>query len=79
MFPRSIPIPQDIEESFFLWGPRQAGKTTFLLDEGQRLMVEHGLVSGRCGSSARKLRRGHADRLWRGDILGGGVPAPQEA
>jgi len=116
MFRRSLPIPQDIQETFFLWGPRQTGKTTFLLDrfpgalrfdllrsseffrfsrnpeslgqellglpkrpslvlideiqkvpqlldEVQRMMVEHGFVFGLCGSSARKLRRGHANLL----------------
>lgn len=116
MFERSVPIPADISETFFLWGPRQTGKTTFLmdrfpgalrvdllrsadfvrytrepqvlgeellamgqrpgivlideiqkvpqlLDEVQRLMVEHGFVFGLCGSSARKLRRGHANLL----------------
>ncbi|MGA2079845.1 MAG: DUF4143 domain-containing protein [Holophaga sp.] len=116
MFSRRVPIPADITETFFLWGPRQTGKTTFLLerfpgqprydllrsseytrfirspeslgeellarsdqprivlideiqkvpqllDEVQRLMVEHGFVFGLCGSSARKLRRGHANLL----------------
>jgi uncharacterized protein len=116
MFARDLPIPSSIAETFFLWGPRQTGKTTFLmdrfpgalrydllkssdfsrftrspqslgeellalpcppalvlideiqkvpqlLDEVQRLMVEHGLVFGLCGSSARKLRRGHANLL----------------
>jgi predicted AAA+ superfamily ATPase len=116
MFERRLPIPADMAETFFLWGPRQTGKTTFLLerfpgqprydllkssdfarfvrspqslgeellalprrpgivlideiqkvpqllDEVQRLMVEHGQVFGLCGSSARKLRRGHANLL----------------
>lgn len=116
MFDRALPIPKDIRDTFFLWGPRQAGKTTFLLerfrgaprfdllkssdyvrlsrnpeslgeelaampeapaivlideiqkvpqllDEVQRLMVEKGQVFGLCGSSARKLRRGHANLL----------------
>jgi predicted AAA+ superfamily ATPase len=116
MFRRCLPIPSSISETFFLWGPRQAGKTTFLLDrfpkalrydlllsshysrftrrpqslgeellalrerpglvvideiqkvpqlldEVQRLMVEHGIVFGLCGSSARKLRRGHSNLL----------------
>jgi len=116
MFSRRIPIPADIKETFFLWGPRQTGKTTFLLerfpealrfdllksseflrfnrepetlgqhllalprrpslviideiqkvpqllDEVQRLMVEKGFVFGLCGSSARKLRHGHANLL----------------
>ena len=116
MFARSLPIPPTISETFFLWGPRQTGKTTFLLerfpkalrydlllnshytrftrqpqslgeellamrerpelvlideiqkvphllDEVQRLMVEHGFVFGLCGSSARKLRRGHSNLL----------------
>jgi predicted AAA+ superfamily ATPase len=38
-------------------------KVPQLLDEVQRLMVEQGLVFGLCGSSARKLRRGHANLL----------------
>jgi predicted AAA+ superfamily ATPase len=38
-------------------------KVPQLLDEVQRLMVEHGFVFGLCGSSARKLRRGHANLL----------------
>ena len=116
MFDRIIPIPAAMAETFFLWGPRQTGKTTFLLgrfpgqprfdllkssefsrfirspqslgeellalprrprmviideiqkvpqllDEVQRLMVEHGLAFGLCGSSARKLRRGHSNLL----------------
>jgi predicted AAA+ superfamily ATPase len=115
-FNRSLPIPLDVSETFFLWGPRQTGKTTFLLtrfpgaprydllknsdfirftkhpeslgeellamtehpglviideiqkvpqllDEIHRLIVEHNLVFGLCGSSARKLRRGHANLL----------------
>lgn len=38
-------------------------KVPQLLDEVQRLMVEHGFVFGLCGSSARKVRRGHANLL----------------
>ena len=116
MILRAIPLTPDTQETFFLWGPRQTGKTTFLqeqfpealrydllkssdftrftrnpeslgeelramaerprvviideiqkvpqlLDEVQRLMVEDGQVFGLCGSSARKLRRGHANLL----------------
>ncbi len=116
MISRAIPLTPDTQETFFLWGPRQTGKTTFLqeqfpealrydllkssdftrftrnpeslgeelramaerpgvviideiqkvpqlLDEVQRLMVEDGQVFGLCGSSARKLRRGHANLL----------------
>jgi len=116
MFDRHLPIRADMAETFFLWGPRQTGKTTFLmdrfpgqprydllkssdfirfvrspqslgeellalprqpgivlideiqkvpqlLDEVQRLMVGHGQVFGLCGSSARKLRRGHSNLL----------------
>ena len=116
MFDRRLPLSTDPGESFFLWGPRQTGKTTFLLnhfpralrydllhganfarfthrpqslgeellamrdrpvlvlideiqkvpqllDEVQRLIVEHGFIFGLCGSSARKLRRGHANLL----------------
>ena len=32
MFDRLVPIPADMTETFFLWGPRQTGKTTFLLE-----------------------------------------------
>ena len=30
MFKRNLPLPEPGEETFFLWGPRQAGKTTLL-------------------------------------------------
>ena len=30
MFPRSLPLPPSGTETFFLWGPRQTGKTTLL-------------------------------------------------
>ncbi len=116
MYQRRIPIFKNTKESFFLWGPRQSGKTTFLkttfpasprydlldnrvftrllrhpellgeelhamarrpelviidevqklpglLDEVQRLITDDGFVFGLCGSSARKLRRGHANLL----------------
>lgn len=116
MYTRILPIKTGIHESFFLWGPRQSGKTTFLkrtfpdaprydllnnrvftrllhqpaslgeelralpvrpeiviideiqklpalLDEVHRLMEEDGYVFGLCGSSARKVRRGHANLL----------------
>jgi predicted AAA+ superfamily ATPase len=111
MFERRLSIGQD--ESFFLWGPRQAGKTTLLrqlfpralvidllksdefarytrdpgllrtemaagtdfvivdeiqkvptlLDEIHWLIENRGTRFGLCGSSARKLRRGHANLL----------------
>ncbi|MBP7866355.1 MAG: ATP-binding protein [Acidobacteria bacterium] len=116
MYSRLLPITPGIRESFFLWGPRQSGKTTFLkqtfpdaprydllnnrvftrllhqpeslgeelralpakpeiviidevqklpalLDEVHRLMTEHDQTFGLCGSSARKVRRGHANLL----------------
>jgi hypothetical protein len=31
-FDRRLPIPADMAGTFFLWGPRQTGKRTFLLD-----------------------------------------------
>ena len=115
MFPRSLPLPAHPEDSFFLWGPRQTGKTSLLkqlypdalwldllktnvqmkyalephrlreellaresckvvvIDEVQkapRLLDEvHWLIENTrthfvlCGSSARKVRRGHANLL----------------
>ena len=121
MFIRSSPIGMHIDESFFLWGPRQSGKTTLLeerfkdclyidflnteifmryqlkpsllfeeinalldkdahkktlwciidevqknpqvLDEVQRLMKNSKIRFVLCGSSARKLRRTHANLL----------------
>jgi uncharacterized protein len=107
-------IPPKSPHSFFLWGPRQTGKSTYLkqrfpsanyidlldsqifrsltenpsllrekiqvspqdvvildeiqkvpplLDEVQRLIVNEKIRFGLCGSSARKLRRGHANLL----------------
>ena len=32
MFSRLLPIQPESPETFFLWGPRQTGKTTLLLD-----------------------------------------------
>lgn len=113
---RFLKIPQESKKSFFLWGPRQAGKTKYLnfrfpdayridllqserlleltsqpsrlreeilalkekpdiviidevqkvpllLDEVHWLIENEGLRFGLCGSSARKLRRGHANLL----------------
>lgn len=113
--PRQIPIPDHPQESLFLWGARQTGKTTLLrsrfpdalrfdllkheeavafiqdpvrfreqvratpatrlviidevqkvpalLDEIHHLIEEDRRVFILCGSSARKLRRGHANLL----------------
>ena len=38
MFPRSVPLPSPARESFFLWGPRQTGKSTLLKE---RYGTEH--------------------------------------
>ncbi|OGX40065.1 MAG: AAA family ATPase [Omnitrophica WOR_2 bacterium RIFCSPHIGHO2_02_FULL_68_15] len=118
MIPRSLHLPHPARESFFLWGPRQTGKslllkTTYpdahwydllktdlyvrlleqphllreellqakadrtarfavideiqkipaLLDEVHWLIENAGFTFGLCGSSARKVRRGHANLL----------------
>lgn len=115
MLSRLTPLPHPPDYSFFLWGPRQVGKSSLLrnrypnasyrdllmtdtylrylqhpqllreemaaaepghfiiLDEIQRvpalldevhwLMENRGLHFGLCGSSARKVRRGHANLL----------------
>ncbi len=115
MFKRTIPINSNPKESFFLWGPRQSGKSTFLkklfpnakwidllktddyicylekpyllreelisepeiklviIDEIQKvplllnevhwLIENKNIIFGLCGSSARKVRKGHANLL----------------
>src|SRR5262245_16539248 len=114
MFKRSLELPQHPKESFFLWGPRQTGKTSLLketylrtrridlletdrflgyqrephrlreeilaskepfviideiqkvpalLDEVHWLIENAGTVFALCGSSARKVKRGHANML----------------
>jgi predicted AAA+ superfamily ATPase len=115
MIRRALALPRRPEESFFLWGPRQTGKTSLLresypdatwidllrtddviryasrpaflreellarprgslvvidevqkvpalLDEVHWLIENRGLVFALCGSSARKVRRGHANLL----------------
>lgn len=115
MYKRLLRLPTQPHTSFFLWGPRQTGKTTLLkaiypdairidllktddlmrylrrpallreearlqpagrlivideiqkapalLDEVHFLIEEHKRVFGLCGSSARKVRRGHANLL----------------
>lgn len=115
MIQRRLHLPKAGEETFFLWGPRQTGKTTLLretygeavwidllkaeeyrrylahpewlraelpaegpppfvvideiqklpalLDEVQWLHENRGARFALCGSSARKLRRGHANLL----------------
>jgi predicted AAA+ superfamily ATPase len=113
---RKLELPSHPRRSFFLWGPRQSGKTHLLratyptshyinllnselfaryasaphilreelravpkkslpiiidevqkvpalLDEVHTLIEEDGLIFALCGSSARKLRRGHANLL----------------
>jgi predicted AAA+ superfamily ATPase len=116
MFKRSLELPPVPSESFFLWGPRQTGKSTlikaiypnhnkidllqtneyfrysespsllreeilsrpktdklFIIDEIQKvpallnevhwLIENNGNVFAMCGSSARKLRKAHANLL----------------
>lgn len=115
MFKRSIALPKNPRETFFLWGPRQSGKSTLLealypdaywinllktdefiryiqkpsllreelaadktiklviIDEVQKVpalldevhwLIEHSdVIFGLCGSSARKVKRGHANLL----------------
>ena len=114
MLQRSLRLPVPPQESFFLWGPRQTGKSSLLratypgaawydlletnlflrfterpsllreellalgkprlvvLDEIQKVpllldevhtLIERGWVFALCGSSARKVRRGHANLL----------------
>ena len=114
MLERRLRLPRRPETSFFLWGPRQTGKSTLLrssyprarvvdllaarefvrfsrdpgllgeeiaaskdrfvvideiqkvpalLDEAHRLIEARGVVFALCGSSARKVRRGHANLL----------------
>jgi predicted AAA+ superfamily ATPase len=115
-YKRTLKLPQDKSESFFLWGPRQSGKSTLLkllypeavwidllkseefrrylsnpeilrqelltLPQSKRLVVidevqkvpqilneVHWLIENAgarfalCGSSARKVKRGHANLL----------------
>ncbi|MBI2602438.1 MAG: ATP-binding protein [Deltaproteobacteria bacterium] len=116
MYNRLLSVNKMLDRSFFLWGPRQSGKTTFLrehfpdahwinllysdqlmkyqaepymlrrelkqlrkrpdwviIDEVQKvpsllnevhaLIEEEGIRFGLCGSSARKVRHGHANLL----------------
>jgi predicted AAA+ superfamily ATPase len=115
MFKRALALPGPGIETFFLWGPRQAGKSTLLhatypgakwvdllkadeyrhylerpealreeilaegdvrfavidevqkvpglLDEVHWLLENRGIHFALCGSSARKVRRGHANLL----------------
>jgi predicted AAA+ superfamily ATPase len=114
MLDRALALPRKPRTSFFLWGPRQTGKSTLLratyprarridlltsrefvlyardpsilreelaqsgerfvvideiqkvpplLDEVHWLIENRGVVFALCGSSARKVRRGHANLL----------------
>jgi predicted AAA+ superfamily ATPase len=114
LYKRLLNLPKSLDNSFFLWGPRQVGKTSLLketypdapfiqllrsdefalfqsyperlrerirkngwnfviideiqkvpqlLDEVHLLIEEDGVVFGLCGSSARKVRKGHANLL----------------
>jgi len=60
------------DRSFFLWGPRQTGKSSLLhaslqvpalLDEVHWLIENRRMRFAMCGSSARKVRHGHANLL----------------
>ena len=114
-FKRNLRLPQEPRQTFFLWGPRQAGKTSLLkarypdalridllktelelryrlepfrlreeialhgpgrliiideiqkvpalLDEVHLAIQDHGRCFALCGSSARKVRHGHANLL----------------
>ena len=73
MIDRICHIDNELDDSIFLFGARQTGKSTKekgtliiideipevpeLLNEVHRLMSEKGLVFILCGSSARKLKR----------------------
>jgi predicted AAA+ superfamily ATPase len=114
MYPRGLKLPVSPKRSFFLWGPRQAGKTSLLeklspgvplislllneeltalqtrpgllrerirsqkskfviidevqkipalLDEVHYMIEKDRVIFGLCGSSARKLKRSHANLL----------------
>jgi len=114
MIDRALALPRRPKSSFFLWGPRQTGKSTLLrvlypqarridlltsrefvrfsrdptvlreeveaarerfvvidevqkvptlLDEVHWLIENRGVTFALCGSSARKVRRGHANLL----------------
>lgn len=115
MYKRGLKLPKSPKQSFFLWGPRQTGKTTLLkqvypeafrvdllqsdvlirylqqpslfreevmvlsesqlviideiqkapvlLDEVHYLIQEKNRVFGLCGSSARKVKKGHVNLL----------------
>jgi len=114
LYQRLLKLPNRLKQSFFLWGPRQVGKTSLLkasypdapfiqllksdefalfqtyperlreivrqnrwkfliIDEIQKvpqllnevhlLIEEDNIVFGLCGSSARKVRKGHANLL----------------
>ena len=112
VFQRTLKLPDQPTHSFFLWGPRQTGKSTLLkqsypnsrvidllkpelfrkltqnpeilrelirdenfilideiqkipslLDEIHYLIESRGKTFGLCGSSARRLKRGHANLL----------------
>lgn len=46
MFERALKLPRAGTETFFLWGPRQTGKTTLLRQTyGDRDCLCHGLAS----------------------------------
>lgn len=86
MFKREFHLPPAGSETFFLWGPRQAGKTTLLRachPEGLRQLVkDHPDARRRCVACLEPQPRRTEDgidilpaaefvrRLWAGELFG---------
>jgi hypothetical protein len=72
MFKRSLALPLPGVETFFLWGPRQTGKSTLLREVyGQGRWVDllkaeefrrSWLARSSCARSSRRIRRSGASR-----------------